>query len=110
PLVNEPRSAAARLFDPLRADDFATVNILTIPPVRRDERLTRGDESQTRREEERDHHELLRTRELPRLCLGLDRFGRKRKVKRRSRAFLALHPDRSAVALDDLLGDVQAES
>src|SRR5204863_3481550 len=36
--------------------------------------------------------------------------GGQREVERRPLPFLALHPDRSAVALDDLLGDVKAES
>src|SRR5206468_5174070 len=55
-------------------------------------------------------------RSTDRLLLGDGRFGgnrsqrREGEVKRRSGAFLAFDPDRSAVSLHDLPGDVETES
>src|SRR5207302_2470428 len=46
----------------------------------------------------------------PRSLDGWNDRRRQREIERCPRAFLAVDPDRSSVAIDDLLGDVQAQS
>ena len=123
-------SVACHCLHAFSPDDAKPIQILLIVDVCSGERLAGVIDLQvsSEKEEECGDHAIGRNNEARAAIIRLlrDRLNcfparprsvddwngrrRQREIERGPRTFLAVDPDRSSVAIDDLLGDVQAES